>query len=340
MNIPTAFSQDNSTNKLYTLTGLLEAATQKTHTQCALRGEDFSYTYSEFNELTSFFACRLQEAGVKEGDLVGMVLERGAEMVIGIFGILKAGAAYVPADPSFPETRIVSLYQDAGVRFVVTTSDLSSFLSGLGFQPIVPDLVPSHIPADTTLLPQISPSHLAYVLFTSGSTGTPKGVMVEHHSVVNLLQYIQNRYPLQSADGVLFKSPYTFDGSIWEIFGWLLMGGTLCVAKPGAEKDPVALVKTIRNFRIRFMFFVPTMLGAFLDYLQTAGIRDAVQCLKWVSVGGEVLPVPMVKNSMRYLTEIIPDSSMYMVQPKRRFMLPPTSAFPEKPTRNCPLVKP
>lgn len=278
-----------------TLISLFGQAVKRQPEQTAVFGPGFEYTYLQFDQLTNRLAEELIQNGIRPGDCVGICLDRGAEMVIGIYGILKAGAAYVPADPAFPPGRIKSIYGSAGVQWVITAPQHIDLLGELGFNCLVPETKQFVNSTVLARAPLISPDSLAYVLFTSGSTGVPKGVMVEHHSVVNLISYIQDRYPLQQGDVVMLKSPYTFDGSIWELFGWLLMGGKLYVAAAGAEKDPVALLAAIKTHKIAFMFFVPSMLGAFLDYVHTVGLGRELQSLKWVSVGGEVLPVPMVR---------------------------------------------
>jgi amino acid adenylation domain-containing protein len=277
------------------LISLLRQAVTRHPEHTAVFGSGFEYTYQQFDQITLRLASVLIGKGINPEDCVGICLDRGAEMVIGIFGVLKAGAAYVPADPAFPPARIQTIFSDAGVKCVITTHQHQGFLENLGYACFIPDTEPLSIEHELTELPAIRPDFIAYVLFTSGSTGIPKGVMVEHHSVVNLVRYIQDRYPLHCGDVVMLKSPYTFDGSIWELFGWLLMGGKLYVAAAGAEKDPVALLAAIKTNKVAFIFFVPAMLGVFLDYVYTVGLGQELQSLKWVSVGGEVLPVPMVK---------------------------------------------
>jgi|GEM_PF-1028281 len=280
--------------KSQTITSLLQSATALYPDDVAVKGTGFSYTYQQFYAAVIRFSVQLEQAGVKRGEPVGICLDRSAEMVVGIFGILQQGAVYVPADPSHPIERVRSVFQDASVRFVVTTNEYAGFVKELGFVPLIPD-IDTVSPVESAGL-RVEPEDNAYILFTSGSTGKPKGVMIAHHSVVNLVTYIQNRYPLAKGDVVLLKSPYTFDGSIWELFGWLLMGGTLCVANPGDEKDPAALVRLIEKEAVSFLFFVPSMLSSFLDYYETVAYRQQLPSLRWVSVGGEVLPVALVER--------------------------------------------
>lgn len=273
---------------------LLEEQAIASPSSLAIKGLDYQYTYDEFVNATHHLAHKLAVDGVGVESKVGICLHRSFEMVLGIFGILRAGAGYVPVDPSFPDTRIASVFFDAGIKWVVTTPEHVERLTALGFTPIVPEVNTGPFPGVADL-PGVAADFTAYVLFTSGSTGTPKGVEISHHSVVNLVRYIQDRYPIGAGDRVMLKSPYTFDGSVWELFGWIEMGATLFVAPFGAEKDPGTLINLIRQYRIGFMFFVPSMLQAFLDYAVVRGAGSQLESLKWISVGGEVLPVPLVR---------------------------------------------
>jgi non-ribosomal peptide synthetase component F len=118
---------------------IFENAVKKFSDHIAIKGSGYAFTYSEFDALSHNFAQKLIEKGVKPNDIVGLCLERSAEMMVGIFGILKAGAAYLPVDATHPPKRISSILTDAAVKWVVTTSDLESFVSELGFIPVVPD---------------------------------------------------------------------------------------------------------------------------------------------------------------------------------------------------------
>lgn len=275
-----------------TLINTLKNASRDFPHEIAIKGTDFAFTYNSFDIVTHNFACKLLSHGVQPNDTIGICLERSPEMLVGIFGILKAAAAYLPVDASHPPKRIQSVLNDAVVKWVVTTPDLSGFVSSLGFIPIIPDCEPITTKQPGTL-PQIEDETTAYILFTSGSTGKPKGVEIPHRAVTNLITYMQQEYPIGKGDVVLLKSPYTFDGSIWELFGWMEMGGTLFISPPGQEKDPAKLSEIIQSEHVSFLFFVPSMLRAFVSYclLQNRHLPS----LKWVSVGGEVLPVQLVE---------------------------------------------
>ena len=220
--------------------------------QIALKFGSESLTYLRFNILSNQLAHLLISKGVHRDVCVGIAMERSFEMVIAVFAILKAGGAYVPVDPEYPDERIQFLFKDAVVDILITQEKFSEKFRSYPQQILKPDVSNwefTDLPSVNPDVP-VTPQNLAYILFTSGSTGKPKGVMVEHHSVVNLISYVQERYPLTEGEIVLLKSPYTFDGSIWEIFGWLLMAGVLYIAPPGAEKDPMKLTSIIRLCRM------------------------------------------------------------------------------------------
>jgi D-alanine--poly(phosphoribitol) ligase subunit 1 len=114
------------------------------------------------------------------------------------------------------------------------------------------------------------PTDLAYVIYTSGSTGKPKGVGIEHHSLVNRLNWMQRKYPLTPADTILQKTPFFFDVSVWEMFWWSMIGAKVCFLMPGMEKFPQAIVETTEKNAVTVMHFVPSMMSVFLEYLRNS----------------------------------------------------------------------
>jgi len=274
---------------------------------CAITFEHNSLTYSEFNGYVNQLAHYLITVGIHRGVCVGIAMNRSIEMVISIFSILKAGGAYVPVDPAYPEDRVRFVFKDAAVDVLVTHADIETNYSHGDFKNIVtPDLTNWKFSGYSAADPDagVCPDDLAYILFTSGSTGRPKGVMVEHHSLFNLVSFIQKEYPLGPGDTVLFKSPYTFDGSVWELFGWILPLGRLYIAGSGAEKDPGILLNTLISGNVSFMFFVSSMLSAFLEYLEFSKHPVAAAKLKWVSVGGEVVSPLLVNRFYNIFSEL------------------------------------
>ena len=136
------------------------------------------------------------------------------------------------------------------------------------------------------------------MIYTSGSTGKPKGVMIEHRSVVNRLHWMQHAYPIDESDVILQKTPYYFDVSVWELFWWALQGAKLCFLMPGGERNPLAIVETIRKHHVSVMHFVPSMLNVFLEYLdgKAAGVLNSLASVRQVFASGEALTPSHVRK--------------------------------------------
>jgi len=267
-------------------------------------------TYKELNEKSIQLAHLLKEKGVGPNTVVGLMVQRSIEMMKGIFGILKAGGAYLPIDPQYPEERIRYMLADSSAMILV--SEVSrvrkvSKVSELIDLNQLTDLTKQPLPNSPTHPLTSSPPHpgLAYVIYTSGSTGTPKGVMIEHHSVINRLSWMQAIYPIGSGDKVLQKTPIVFDVSVWELFCWSLSGSCLCLLGHGDEKDPQAIVEAVGNFGVTTMHFVPSMLDAFLSYIESAAEKEKEETLiklksvRQVFTSGEALGVGQVERLFR-----------------------------------------
>ena len=236
------------------------------------------------NQLANFLLAR----GVRPESLVGLCLSRSVEMVIGILGIVKAGAAYVPIDPTYPQERKSYILSDSAVSVVLSLSEEVSMIP-VDFEGVVialdevfndPDAISVERP-DVS----ISPDNLAYIIYTSGSTGKPKGVMLEHRSLVNRLCWTQDHFGLTSADRVLQKTNYCFDVSVWEFFWPLLTGATLVMAAPESHMNPIQLKAEIDEYEITLMHFVPSMLEVFLEEVAAGELMS----LRKILCSGEAL---------------------------------------------------
>jgi D-alanine--poly(phosphoribitol) ligase subunit 1 len=264
-------------------------------------------TFAELNARANQLAHKLRAAGVGPETIVGLVVERSFSMIIGLLGILKAGGAYLPIAPDNPPDRIRYLLADANVRILLTQQKTAQLVPFDGQTINLED--PTTYEGSTENPNNLSrPENLAYVIYTSGSTGRPKGVMIEHRSVVNRLHWMQSAYPIAPGDVILQKTPYYFDVSVWELFWWSMTGATLAFLRPGGEKIPMLLIDAIKRHRVTTMHFVPSMLNAFLEYLdgRDANTFAGLSSLRHVFASGEALMPAHVRKFNQLLVAHTP----------------------------------
>ncbi len=252
-----------------TLTALIEQAIRATPGAEALRFEGQSLDYAELDRRSAALAGALVALGAGRDRVVAVALPRSLELVVALVAVLRAGAAYLPLDLDHPAGRVETILNSAQPVAVLAADDPYGLygpclLSSADW----PD-------APASSLPEPRPDDAAYVIYTSGSTGDPKGVVVTHRAIVNRLLWMRDHYGIGSHDRILQKTPATFDVSVWEFFLPLIAGATLVVAPPGAHRDPAAIAALIRGEAITTLHFVPSMLAAFLDAPESAGIAIA-----------------------------------------------------------------
>ncbi|WP_017348402.1 solanimycin non-ribosomal peptide synthetase SolG [Pantoea sp. A4] len=272
---------------------MFEAQVKRTPSATALRFGQRQLSYAELDALSNQLAHMLHQRGVKPDDRVAICLDRSLEMVVGLMGIMKAGAAYVPLDPDYPVDRLDYILQDATPKLLLVDPrgrEITAGLDTAGVQTLDlnVDVLAGSSFSRTPLSPDelgLKSHHLAYVIYTSGSTGKPKGVENEHRGLINRLQWMQDAYPLDSSDAVLQKTTFSFDVSVWEFFWPLSVGATLVVAPPGAHKDTQALAQVIQEKHITTLHFVPSMLNLFLASEGAAACRS----LRRIVCSGEAL---------------------------------------------------
>ncbi|MDJ1640423.1 non-ribosomal peptide synthetase [Streptomyces pakalii] len=267
-----------------TLVDLVREQAARTPAAEALRDGTRSWSYREFDTEADRLAGLLAEHDVRRGDTVAIALPRSAELVLAVHAVQRAGAAYLPLDPTQPAARIASQLQDGGAVLLITDPAVPLPEEAVDGLPAL-DITADEVPRFTTVPDTPRPADPAYLLFTSGSTGRPKGVCVPHSAVANRLRWAQDTYRLTEDDRVLLKTPATFDVSVWELFWPLLAGATLVTAGPDDHRDPTALAGLLREHRITTVHFVPSMLTAF------TGVAAPDDCawLRRVLASGETL---------------------------------------------------
>ncbi|GGW70849.1 amino acid adenylation domain-containing protein [Streptomyces caelestis] len=266
-------------------------------------------SYAELDARANQVARALAARGVGIGDRVAVLMDRSPLLIVALLGVLKAGGAYVPVDPGYPAERIRLLLEDSRAAVVLTSGDTAptgpEAPAGTGAE--APAATVPVLPVETLLTgpddpfdSPAGPHDLAYVIYTSGSTGRPKGVMVEHHSVINRLAWMQKRYPVGAEDVVLQKTPISFDVSVWELFWWAIEGAGLALLPVGGQKDPRQILDTIAEQQVTTLHFVPSMLGPFLDLLEVSPELCArADSLRTVFCSGEALPPARVEQFYR-----------------------------------------
>nr|WGD05656.1 NRPS [Streptomyces sp. R818] len=279
-----------------TLIGPIGAQAARTPDAPALVHGDTTLTYAELDARANQLARHLQSLGARPGEVVAVSVPRSVELIVGLLAVLKAGAAYLPLDPDYPEQRLAYMLDDA--RPVCAVTDRAGRLpaDGTGTPLVVLDGLDLSSYATVEPARALTPAHPAYVIYTSGSTGRPKGVVVPHSAIDNRLRWMQDAYPIGPDDRVLQKTPSSFDVSVWEFFWPLRQGATLVVAEPGGHKDPVYLSRVIREKSVTTCHFVPSMLQVFLagagsgSRAAGSGAEGCGDALRRVFCSGEALP--------------------------------------------------
>ena len=306
-----------------TLHALIEAQVRRTPQAVALVAGEQQLTYHELNARANQLAHHLREQGVQPDSRVAICVERGLELLVGLLGILKAGGAYVPLDPGYPPERLHYMLHDSAPVAVLVHGATRALMEGSRVPLIDFDRCTwQHQPHSDPQVPGLGVSHLAYVIYTSGSTGTPKGVMIEHRGLGNLLHWSSGLCPGAASGSLLQKAPFSFDGSVWELFWPLSIGMRLVLARPDGHRDPAYLARLIREQGITLVKFVPAMLQQFLELDEVSQCRSLTD----VFAGGGELTAAMARRFQQLLpqarlhnvygpTEATVDSSAWTLEP-------------------------
>ncbi|MEP6622438.1 MAG: amino acid adenylation domain-containing protein, partial [bacterium] len=266
---------------------LIEAQVARTPHAVAVEDDNVSLTYAALDARANQLARHLISAGVGNGELVGLAIERSVELMVGLIAVMKTGAAYIPLDPDYPADRLSFMLRDSGARVLVTQERVRGQFAEFDGRLVSLDGDAADIAQSSgaPLAPRATPDDLAYVIYTSGSTGVPKGAMLPHRAVVNYLQWMQSAYVLGATDCVLQKAPVSFDASVWELYLPLIAGARLFLARPDGHRDPDYLLATIAARRVTVVQFVPSLLGVLLEEFAEAG-----RGVRLLVLGGEALP--------------------------------------------------
>ncbi|NGY63252.1 amino acid adenylation domain-containing protein [Lentzea sp. NEAU-D13] len=266
-----------------TLVDLLDDQVRLRGREIAVAHGDERLTFTELAARARAVGTHLRNLGVRKDDCVGLFVYPSSDLIVGAWGVLHAGGAYLPLAPEYPEDRLRYMVEDFGGDLILTQRELAGKLRGL-VPPHTSVVVIDEIPTGAGDPPQPAPGDIAYVIYTSGSTGKPKGAMIEHRAIVNQLCWLAETHGIDHRRVVLQKTPMSFDAAQWEILA-NACGSTVVMGAPGVYRDPEALVDTIKAYGVTTLQCVPTLLQAIVD---TERITECTT-LEQVFCGGEAL---------------------------------------------------
>jgi amino acid adenylation domain-containing protein len=306
-------------DKVSSLDQYLEESARLRPDHPAVEESNSSITYRELSELSERVSQRLRALGVKHKDRVGIYLHKSIDSVASIFGILKAGATYVPVDPLAPASRNAYIFNNCAVETVIVedafAGDLATEMGKLGDVPpfIATAGTGGGRPLDAALgsdamkgtaVPQSiggsSPDDLAYILYTSGSTGKPKGVMLSHRNGTSFVDWCSEALDPQPSDRFSSHAPFHFDLSILDIYVPIKHGATLVLISEETGKDPARLAAYTADKRISVWYSTPSILSLLAQYGDLAN-RD-YSAMRIIHFAGEVFPV----KHLRALQALLP----------------------------------
>jgi natural product biosynthesis luciferase-like monooxygenase protein/amino acid adenylation domain-containing protein len=267
-----------------TLHGAISARAKEFRDAIAVSFESEQITYSELDRRASQLAHYLRRRGVGPGTLVGLFIERSIEMVVGLLGILKSGAAYVPLDPSYPYSRLQFMVEDSGLHLLVTQQAHAAKASSFAIPSVVLDSERDNIEREPEHDPGVgSAGDLAYVIYTSGSTGRPKGVEVPHSAVLNVLTALSDQIGITDRDVLLAVTTLSFDIAALELFLPLLVGGRVVLASRETASDGMLLQQALERTGTTVMQATPSTWRVLLSSGWQGESRTKILC------GGEAL---------------------------------------------------
>ncbi|MEU5905130.1 amino acid adenylation domain-containing protein [Micromonospora sp. NPDC047467] len=262
---PAAPAAAAATQGAGTLSELIARQAALTPTAIAVSGESERLDYAGLDRRANQLGRYLAELGVGPESLVAVNLDRGVDLVVALLGVWRAGAAYLPLDPTHPAERRRRLLAGSGAAVLLTRDALRD--EATPGRVVCLDTDRARIAAcpDTPAVPSPDPDSLAYAIYTSGSTGEPKGVLITHRGIGNRVTWTIREHGLGPGDRVLQKTSVSFDAAGWEFFAPLASGGTVVLAPEGAHRDPAALVAAVVRHRITVLQGVPSVFGRLVD---------------------------------------------------------------------------
>ena len=280
---------------------LFDQQVHETQDRVALVFEDRSFTYQQISDMAGRVGNYLRKKGVTPGSLVPICIERSPEMIIGLLGIYKAHAGYIPLDPSYPADRLSYMVEDTGAKIILTSSACADLLRACKDGTIIQidnewDFINQESPQ--VIINNHDQQNIGYVIYTSGSTGRPKGVLMPEKALVNLLLWHQSLINPPTPFSVLQFASLNFDASFQEIFSALCFGGTLILIDEMKRKDMGEMLRCIDHNKVNHLFIPYVVLKNLASYAADENFYPS--SLKYVFTAGEQL---RLSNDIKKLSE-------------------------------------
>jgi amino acid adenylation domain-containing protein len=260
----------------------------------ALVFDDGELTYSDLNEKANWLAAVLQNYKIGTGVFVGLLLKRSPELIICLLAILKAGSSYVPLTLSDPVNRTMSIINEAEIKIVITNTsnyiDLQGKSERLNIEQLIKQSNDSRITLKNHLIKSTDP---AYIIFTSGTAGTPKGVLVNHKSVINIIEWVNKTFRISNNDKLLWITNLSFDLSVYDIFGTLAAGGILRIVNDEDRRDPKKQFDLLLNEGITFWDSAPQCLQQLTPFFYRKDSTSLYNSLRLVFISGDWIPLSL-----------------------------------------------
>jgi L-proline---[L-prolyl-carrier protein] ligase len=301
----------------YLVHHLLESAAQHHAAAAAVIDRDRALTYEQLDALSNRLASTLRQRGVEKGDRVGIYMDKSLESVVAVYGVMKAGAAYVPFDPDAPVARLGYIARDCGIRVLITGVEKqdrwqllldagtrieslvvlnSKGVTGPNGLAVIDRAVVDSAAADAVDI-NVVDVDLAYILYTSGSTGDPKGVMLTHRNALAFIQWAAAEFAVGPNDRLSSHAPLHFDLSVFDLYAAACGGAAVVLVPPKASLFPNQVVRFIQENAITVWYSVPSILSMMT---LRGGLRPGdLTSIRVMLFAGEVFPTKYLRELMR-----------------------------------------
>ncbi len=274
-----------------TIHQLFEEQVERTPENIALVFENQQVTYRELNQKANSLAYVLRNKGIKPDEIVGIMVNRSVEMIVGLLAILKAGGAYLPIEPEYPEDRINFILQDSGMNIILTDNNNINKITGCNIVNVDNKIIYDY--STDNPVNQNTSKDLAYIIYTSGSTGRPKGVMIEHSSVVNFVEAVSKLMNFTSNAVVLSTTTICFDVFVFEVFTSLLKGAKVILANEKEQRIPILTGDLVYKQKVNKLITTPGKMRLLLT--EKSNLTKLID-LEEILLAGEVFPLDLLKE--------------------------------------------